>query len=166
LAALVGVRRGAEVHVMDQLDHGRKPDQARALGATYHGHPASLPGGFDLVLECTGALVGQAVRQTAPVGVTCLIGEGQDRSVPAWGLDELAADLILGNKVVVGTSSSNRRHFQAGLEVLSGADPAWLAGLLGPCVGLEDWPAAFEVGADQVKAVICFQPPGALASGC
>ena len=36
LAALLGVQRGYEVHVLDQVDQGRKPDQVRGLGATYH----------------------------------------------------------------------------------------------------------------------------------
>jgi threonine dehydrogenase-like Zn-dependent dehydrogenase len=156
LAALLGVKRGYEVHVMDQLDHGRKPDQVRTLGATYHTAPATLGGGFDAVLECTGALVSEAVRQSAPGGTICLIGEGEDRSAPVLGLGELAGDLIIGNKTVVGTVSSNRRHFDAALQALRRADPRWLAGLLGPCVALEDWRSAFAESADQIKAVINF----------
>ena len=156
LAALLGVKRGYKVHVMDQLDHGRKPDQVRGLGATYHTAPVTLAGGFDAVLECTGALLSEAVRQTAPVGTTCLIGEGEDRSVPVLGPEELTSDLILGNKTVVGIVSSNRRHFEAGHQALRQADPKWLAGLLGPCVALEDWRSAFEGGEDQVKTVINF----------
>lgn len=158
LAALLGAQRGYDVHVMDELDHGRKPDQVRGLGATYHTTPASLAGGFDAVLECTGALLSEAVRQTAPVGTTCLIGEGEDRSAPVLGPEELTSDLILGNKTVVGTVSSNRRHFEAGHQALRQADPEWLAGLLGPCVALEDWRSAFTEGADQIKAVINFGP--------
>jgi threonine dehydrogenase-like Zn-dependent dehydrogenase len=156
LAALLGVDRGYEVHVMDQLDHGRKPDQVRTLGATYHTAAATLGGGFDAVLECTGALVSEAVRQSAPGGTICLIGEGEDRSAPVLGLGELASDLIIGNKTVIGTVSSNRRHFDAALQALRRADPRWLAGLLGPCVALEDWRSAFVESADQIKAVINF----------
>jgi threonine dehydrogenase-like Zn-dependent dehydrogenase len=156
LAALLGVKRGYDVHVMDQSDHGRKPDQVRGLGATYHTTPASLAGRFDAVLECTGALFSEAVRQTAPGGTTCLIGEGEDRSVPALRPEELTGDLILGNKTVVGMVSSNRRHFEAGHRALRQADPKWLAGLLGPCAALEDWRSAFEGGADQIKTVINF----------
>lgn len=156
LAALLGVQRGYEVHVMDQLDHGRKPHQVRGLGATYHTALTTLTGGFDAVLECTGALVSEAVRQSAPVGTICLIGEGEDRSTPVLGPAELTGELIRSNKTLVGTVSSNRRHFDAGQRALRQADPRWLAGLLGPFVALEDWRSAFEVGADQVKAVITF----------
>jgi threonine dehydrogenase-like Zn-dependent dehydrogenase len=157
LAALLGTERGYDVHVMDQLDHGRKPDQVRGLGATYHTAPATLPGDFDAVLECTGALLSEAVRQTAPVGTICLIGEGEDRSVPVLGPQELTSDLVLGNKTVTGIVSSNRRHFEMGHRALRQADPKWLAGLLGPCVALENWRSAFEGNGDRVKTVITFK---------
>ncbi len=156
LAALLGVQRGYEVHVMDHLDHGRKPQQVRRLGATYHAAAATLTGGFDAVLECTGALTSEAVRQAAPVGTICLIGEGEDRSAPVLTPGELTSELVLGNKTVIGSVSSNRRHFDAGQRALRRADPSWLTGLLGPCVALEDWRSAFAEGADQIKAVIKF----------
>src|SRR5256714_9799567 len=36
MAALLGVQRGLEMHVVDHNDSGPKPDLARALGARYH----------------------------------------------------------------------------------------------------------------------------------
>src|SRR4249919_1636665 len=36
LAALIGHQRGLDVHVLDRLESGTKPDLVRALGATYH----------------------------------------------------------------------------------------------------------------------------------
>src|ERR1700678_1531638 len=36
LAALIGKQRGLDVHVLDRVDSGLKPDLVRALGATYH----------------------------------------------------------------------------------------------------------------------------------
>ena len=36
LAALIGVQRGLEVHVIDQMTSGVKPDLVHDLGATYH----------------------------------------------------------------------------------------------------------------------------------
>jgi threonine dehydrogenase-like Zn-dependent dehydrogenase len=166
LAALLGVQRGYEVHVMDQVDQGRKPDQVKGLGATYHTDLTTLTGGFDTVLECTGALVSEAVRQSAPVGTICLVGEGEDRSTPVLGPGELTGELVRANKTLVGTVSSNRRHFDSGQRALRQADPRWLAGLLGPFVALEDWRSAFEVGADQVKAVITFGTGPLLERGC
>lgn len=163
LAALLGVKRGYEVHVMDRWDHGPKPDQVRSLGATYHTTTATLSKGFDAVLECAGALVGEAVRQTAPAGTTCLIGD-EDLSVSLLEPSELAHDLVARNKTVVGTASSNRRHFEAAHKVLRETDPKWLTGLLGPCVTLEDWLYAFEGSADKIKAVIHFNAASAFVS--
>ena len=74
------------------------------------------------------------------------------------GPGELTGELVLGNKTVVGTVSSNRRHFEAGHRALRQADPGWLAGLLGPFVALEDWRSAFAGDADRIKAVIGFGP--------
>ncbi|MCI4354211.1 MAG: alcohol dehydrogenase catalytic domain-containing protein, partial [Thermoplasmata archaeon] len=36
LAALIGRQRGLDVHVLDRVETGAKPDLVRALGATYH----------------------------------------------------------------------------------------------------------------------------------
>jgi threonine dehydrogenase-like Zn-dependent dehydrogenase len=155
LAALLAVSRGHEVHVLDQVGQGRKADQVGRLGAIFHTGPATLAGRFDAVLECTGALLSEAVRRTAPGGATCLIGEGEDRSVPVLGPEELSGDLMRGNKTVFGIVGSNRRHFEAAHEALRHADPGWLAGLLGPCFALEDWRDAFEgyerAGTEPVK---------------
>jgi glucose 1-dehydrogenase len=144
LAALLGVQRGYEMHVLDRVETGRKPEQARAIGAVYHTSAGTLPGGFDAVLECTGALVGEAIAQTSPSGALCLLAGSLERS-----------EGPLGNKAIVATVNSNRRHFEAGHDALRDADPAWLDRLLGPCVGLDEWRSAFDVGPDAIKAVIC-----------
>ena len=155
LAALLGVQRGYEVHVLDQLDHGRKPEQVRRLGATYHTAPATLVGRFDAVVECTGALTSEAVRQVAPVGTICLIGEGEtDRSAPVLALGELTSELILANVTMFGCVSSNRRHSTSaskpapGRPGLVGRPAVRRPGRLG---------AAFAESADQIKAVINFR---------
>jgi 2-polyprenyl-6-methoxyphenol hydroxylase-like FAD-dependent oxidoreductase len=36
LAAMLGVQQGLDVHVLDQVADGPKPQAVRALGATYH----------------------------------------------------------------------------------------------------------------------------------
>src|SRR5258708_1729465 len=66
MAALMGVQRGLEVHVMDRNQSGPKPKLVRELGATYHREfPAIEP---DIVIESTGSPAGivQAEIRGAP----------------------------------------------------------------------------------------------------
>ena len=62
LAALVAVQHGLEVHVLDRVSTGVKPELVRALGATFHsGAVADLPVEPDVIVECTG--VGQVIAE-------------------------------------------------------------------------------------------------------
>src|SRR5271170_4958581 len=55
LAALLGVQRGLDVHVIDQMSSGVKPDLVHDLGATYHtGSLSDACPNPDVVIECTG----------------------------------------------------------------------------------------------------------------
>ena len=64
LAALVGKQYGLEVHVLDRVESGLKPDLVRALGATYHsGSVADIGFAPDVIVECTG--VGQVITDSA-----------------------------------------------------------------------------------------------------
>src|SRR6516225_6070139 len=52
LAALVGRQRGLDVHVLDRVETGPKPDLVRALGATYHtGKVTSVGFEPDVIIE-------------------------------------------------------------------------------------------------------------------
>ena len=77
LAALMGVQRGLEVHVLDRVTGGPKPQLVRDLGATYHTGPvAEVCLHADVVVECTGVgqLVLEAMQSTSPGGIVCLTG--------------------------------------------------------------------------------------------
>ena len=55
LAALIGVQRGVEVHVLDRVTTGPKPALVEQLGATYHtGTVDDIGLHPDIVVECTG----------------------------------------------------------------------------------------------------------------
>ena len=157
LAALLGVQRGLEVHVLDQVTSGPKPDLVASLGATYHhGGVASTGLAPDIVLECTGVgqLVFDAMDQMAPNGVLCLTGvSAKGRSL---GIDagELNRHMVLANDVVFGSVNANRSHYEAGAVALAKADPAWLARLVSRRVALGDWRQAYEHQPDDVKVVL------------
>jgi glucose 1-dehydrogenase len=159
LAALLGVQREYDVHVVDQVRSGPKPELVRSLGATYHHDTADLDrfaGGFDAVVECSGGLVAEAFRLTARSGALCLVSSAHGDAGDPLDVGELSRAMVGGNRSFLGIVSSNRRHFEAGQVALQGADRAWLDALLTPVVSLEDYRNAFDAGPESVKAVIRF----------
>lgn len=77
LAALLGVQRGLEVHVLDRVAEGPKPDLVRDLGASNHtGGLDALGFAPDVVIECTGApaVVLDVFARTGRNGIVCLAG--------------------------------------------------------------------------------------------
>lgn len=157
LAALIGVQRGLDVHVIDQVPDGPKPRLVAALGATYHTGPiAAAVDAPDVVIECTGvgSLVFDAMEHVGPGGVVCLTGVssgGRSLDVDAGMLNR---SMVLENEGVVGSVNANRRHYQAGADALAKADRNWLDGLVSRRVPLEQWRQALERHSDDVKVVI------------
>jgi glucose 1-dehydrogenase len=157
LAALMGVQRGLEVHVLDRAEAGVKPKLVRAVGAEYHtGSLAEVPDP-DLVIECTGVaeLVAEAMQHTAPGAIVCLTGVSASRTLSV-DVGALNNELVLENDVVFGSVNANRRHFEAAAEALAGADHDWLAGLITRAVPLDRWREALVKGDDDVKVVVEF----------
>ena len=76
LAALLAAQRGYEVHVLDHVTEGPKPDLVARLGGTYHTGTVADVGEVDIVIEATGVgkLVVDALGATARNGIVCLTG--------------------------------------------------------------------------------------------
>ena len=157
LAALIGVQRGLEVHVVDQVETGSKPDLVRRLGATYHTGTAedALPGA-DIVIECTGvpAVVLSAITAAGIGGVVCLTGISPSAGEISVPLGALARQMVLGNVAVFGSVNANRAHYEAAAKTLAAADTNWLDGLITRRVPLEQFADALTRGPDDVKVVI------------
>ncbi|MGO8875520.1 MAG: glucose 1-dehydrogenase [Acidimicrobiales bacterium] len=157
LAALIGVQRGLDVHVIDQVTSGLKPDLVAALGATYHtGKIEDACASPDVIVECTGvgSLIFDAMDHLAPGGVLCLTGvspSGRTLSIDAGMLNR---DMVLENECVVGSVNANRRHYEAAAEALAKADKDWLGRLLTRKVPAEDFASALQRQSDDVKVVI------------
>jgi threonine dehydrogenase-like Zn-dependent dehydrogenase len=159
LAALLAVQRGHEVHVLDIVTTGPKPDLVRRLGATYHaGSLDEAIRGSDVALECTGAgpVVFDLMEHMEPNGIVCLTGissGGRELSVDA-GLQNRS--MVLENNVVFGSVSAGRRHFEQAAEALARADRGWLEGLITRRVPLEEGKDALVRQPGDVKTVIVF----------
>ncbi|NUT36678.1 MAG: glucose 1-dehydrogenase [Hamadaea sp.] len=159
LAALLGVQRGLDVHVLDRGDTGPKPAAVRALGATYHS--GEVPGVTesltpDVIIEATGApaLVIDAVAHTAAYGIVCLTGvsaAGHRHAVDIGGTNRT---MVLENDVVFGSVNANLDHYAQAAQALAEADQDWLASLITRRAPLERFAEVFERRDGDIKTVI------------
>lgn len=163
LAALLGVQRGLDVHVLDVVTAGPKPGLVADLGATYQtaGLDTLLDEvRVDVVIETTGvpAVLAAALRNATPYALTCLLGMHDPEPPVALDLATVGRDAVLGNTVVVGSVNANVAHWRAAARALGEADCSWLLRLLNRTVPLSRAAEAFVPQPDDVKVVIDLQP--------
>jgi glucose 1-dehydrogenase len=162
LAALVGKQRGLEVHVLDRVESGPKPELVHALGATYHtGTVARVGFEPDVIVECTGAgqVISAAVQAVGAGGIVCLTGVGSGGHATGLATADIAAEMVLRNNVVVGSVNANKRHWYKAGEALARADRSWLERLVTRRVRPEDFASALERKPDDIKVVVQFAEP-------
>ncbi|HYZ11745.1 MAG TPA: glucose 1-dehydrogenase [Actinomycetota bacterium] len=156
LAAMIGVQKGLDVHVLDRVTEGPKPALVQDLGATYHSDLEEAQDPFDVVVECTGVgqLVFHAIEHLAGGGIMALTGiASSDRQIPL-DTSALNKEMVLNNSVVFGSVNANRRHFEQAARALAAADRDWLARIITRWEPLDDWKAALERRPDDVKTAI------------
>ena len=157
LAALLGVQRGLEVHLLDRNATGPKPELALGLGAKYHTSDISaLNLQPDIIIECTGAVpvITGALQRIAPSGVVCLAGVTAAGRLAEIDMGALNRTMVLNNQVVFGSVNGNRRHYEEAALALAKADKEWLRRLISRRVPIERWPEALERRRDDVKVII------------
>ena len=158
LAALIGVQRGLEVHVLDRVTTGPKPALVAALGAVYHtGAIADIGLSPNIVVECTGVvtLVQEAAAAASPGGIVCLTGIGP--SGPSSGsASALPTEAVLKNLVMFGSVNANRRNYHRAAEVLAKADLSWLEQLITRRLRPDDVDQALTRSVDDIKVVMEF----------
>jgi glucose 1-dehydrogenase len=157
LAAALGVERGYEVHVLDQMSAGVKPDLVAALGATYHsGSVDQAVPSPDVIIECTGvpSLILDAMSHVGRGGVVCLTGVSSGGHEITFDEGALNRSMVLDNVAVVGSVNANRRHYEAAATALSRANRDWLARLVSRRVPLSNWEQALTRHPDDVKVVV------------
>ncbi|MDQ6650495.1 MAG: glucose 1-dehydrogenase [Actinomycetota bacterium] len=157
LAALLGVQRGLDVHVVDRVTDGPKPALVRDLGATYHSEPIDKIGvAADVAIECTGIgqLVFGLVAGAAPNAVICLAGLAAGSEQTPTALDAVNRGLVLGNQVLFGSVNAARRHYEQAADALAAADAGWLGRVVSRRVPMADWPSALDRQPDDVKVVV------------
>ena len=159
LAALAARQHGLEVHVLDRIVSGPKPALVRALGATYHtGTVADVGFEPDVIIECTGVgqVIQDGIQAVAPGGVMCLTGVGTGGRTAVLPTADAASNVVLRNKVIVGSVNANKRHWFKAQQMLARADRTWLAGLVTRSVPPEAFRSALQRQPQDIKVVIQF----------
>jgi threonine dehydrogenase-like Zn-dependent dehydrogenase len=160
LAALIGSQHGFDVHVLDRVTDGAKPELVKRLGATYHaGVVADLDLEPDVIIECTGVgpVIVESIRKVGAGGVVCLTGVGSGGMPSEYAPADVAKQVVLQNNVVLGSVNANRRHFYRAAEALAAADRGWLGQLITRRVPPADIADALERGPDDIKVVVDFE---------
>jgi len=142
-------------------------DIIERLGATYVNsretpvsEVATAHEPMDFVCEATGYArhAFETVDALAPGGVGTLLGIPSDATFDIEG-GRLHRELVLENKVLLGSVNSHVPHFERALETLAGV-PDWLPeALITDVFDPAELDAAFETGTDRIKTVIEFDTP-------
>ncbi|MFC1970161.1 glucose 1-dehydrogenase [Chloroflexota bacterium] len=137
-----------------------------AIGATYldgrESVVTALPqklGNLDLIVEATGnsTVAFQAISALGLNGILCLMGVSTGEKPLEICADCLSMQMVLGNKMVFGTVSSNRGHFERSVQSLTIMEqkwPGWLSRLITRRLTLDKFRDALDPGPDNIKTVI------------
>jgi threonine dehydrogenase-like Zn-dependent dehydrogenase len=159
LAALLGRQKGLEIHVLDQMKEGPKPDLVRELGGIYHSDISelkALAGKIDVVLECTGVpqLFFEGTSLLASDGILCLTGVSSGAREIKIDMGTLDRSIVLGNQVIFGSVNAAKRHYTQAMHALVEADPKWLERLISRRIPLTRWQEALMKKTDDIKTII------------
>jgi|SRR5581483_5191286 len=159
IAALLGAQRNLEVHVLDRVEGGPKPQLVHDLGAKYHTGPLKDLGfAPDIIIECTGvaSLIGEAMTHLGNDGILCLAGVSSHNQQVSLDLGTINRTMVLENRVIFGTVNANRRHWEKAKEALANADRSWLSRLISRKEPVANWQQALQRRPDDIKVVIEF----------
>ncbi len=165
LTALLLRLRGMEVSAV--ATRPRDSLKARVLGqiggvyVNSEEQPIAGLGKFDLILEETGvaSLALDALGLLKANGVMCLLGIYGSRQA-YQDIGHVYTDLVLGNKILLGSVNANRRYFVQGLEDMAEIKekfPGVLESLFTRTVTPSSFGEAYNPSKDDIKSVIEFQ---------
>ena len=159
LAALIGAQRGLEVHVLDRVQEGLKPQLVGDLGGTYHTGPLDKLGFRpDVAIECTGvaSVIVEAINLIGNDGILCLTGVSSHGQKEALDIGTINRTMVLENSVIFGTVNANRRHYEMAADVLCRGDQNWISRMISRREPLGNWQNALQRRPDDIKVVIEF----------
>jgi threonine dehydrogenase-like Zn-dependent dehydrogenase len=143
-----------------------KAQLVESVGANYvDGNVSSVVsladkiGNLDLIMEATGnsTVAFQAMSVLGTNGILCLMGVSTGQKPLEVNASCLNMQMVLGNKMVFGTVSSNRGHFERSVESLIHIEerwPGWLSRLITRRLTLDKFRDALDPAPDNIKTVI------------
>jgi glucose 1-dehydrogenase len=159
MAALIGNERGLELHVLDRVKEGLKPDLVRELGATYHTGPvANIGFRPDVVIECTGvsSVIAEAMMQLGNDSILCLIGVSSEGQKQTLDLGSINRSLVLDNCAVFGSVNANRKHYELTQKALLATNRKLLSRFISRRFPVDNFAKALQRHPDDIKVVIDF----------
>jgi len=116
---------------------------------------------FDLVIEATGrveAALG-ALNLLGPDSVLCFLGVYREKKA-CEEFGKVLTTLVLGNRLMFGSVSSNKSHFETGIKDMFEINRRYkneLNSLITKKLYLADFEQAFNSGRDDIKNIIRFK---------
>jgi threonine dehydrogenase-like Zn-dependent dehydrogenase len=159
LAALMGQQRGLEIHVLDRVEKGLKPQLVHDLGGTYHtGAVKDLNFCPDIIIECTGvaSIIIDAMNRLGNDSILCLVGVSSHNQQETLDIGTINRTMVLENSVIFGSVNANRRHYEMAEKALCKADRNWLSRMITRKEPLSNWQEALKHKPGDVKVVIQF----------
>jgi threonine dehydrogenase-like Zn-dependent dehydrogenase len=148
-----------DIHVLDRVESGPKPELVRALGATYHtGSARDVGFEPDVIVECTGVgpVITDAMHILAAGGVLCLTGVGRGGSTALAPSADVGAAMVLKNTAIVGSVNANRRHWYRAADCLARTDQSWLRRLISRSESPGNFLRALKRDRDDIKVILQF----------
>jgi glucose 1-dehydrogenase len=167
LATVSLAQKGLSTFTLDIVDQDSpKAWVVKQAGAVYiNGKEtdlSDLPSAYrgpDIILEATGQsqVAFGALNILNSTGVMCFLSVTAGEQEATVCTDCLNDALVLGNKAVFGSVSSNRRHFMQAIDTLAAAhkaDAALLPMIIDDPLDLSSYRKAFEDRREAIKSVI------------
>ena len=90
-------------------------------------------------------------------GIVCLLGLYQWDRVESVHIDQVNLDMVLNNKIMFGSSSSNRKHFKRGVERMASIECKWpgiMRRMITRTVALDNVADALHRAPDDIKVIV------------
>ena len=166
LATMILRLKGLEVYAAATREkESLKAKIVNSVGGTYinvrETPVKTLEEKFDIVIEATGRVEAalEALNLLGPNSVMCFLGVYREkRACEEFG--KVLTTMVLGNRLMFGSVSSNKSHFEMGIKDMSEIKRRYgnvLDRLITKKLYPTDFKQALQSGREDIKTIICFK---------